>query len=560
MGAQPPRKTPLLYRVEQQNSIRDGALRYCAYQGRTKTSVSLDAWDQQYGAPNGFANQWAPVTREWANLALFRSDLVAQSSTDGVFAASRAADGDWRSGGGNSVSRTQSEANPWWQIDLGSPQDIAKVRIYGRDDACAILICAPLADVRVFVSDTDPRSISNDPAGLQADSRVKSFVLNGGLGALTNVRTLQANNVPTRGRFLRVQRAGTGVLALGEVQVYGSNQIDPNRYPMEARDTTANDGVFEVRVYNPRSSELNKFAWVLMRGNLRWQASNTGPLNGVKVGNGGTLVTWSLQRDYSTEHSTSTSSGNTYRVGAEFDVAASFGAKVTAGGAYEFSTSFDQTETRSTGTGNGLELGGEIAGFPTSDQRPLACEYGFKPFYYEVTNEASSGYAHAYLTLDYLVPESLPDRTKDFSGCRGTDQPNPSEPQFAINFPNGAPGSSFVLNAQSFSASSRATISIQEPGATAFRDLVELRMNNAGALVFVLATAGNAPLGQYRVRITVDQPGALVAATQTRDATFTLASDAPPRTEQPPNTPTVTLLPSGQVKLTRYVFLPATGR
>lgn len=169
------------YAVEQQGNPLDGTLRYCAYQSRTRTSVSLDAWDQQYAAPTKNPNQWAPVTREWANLTLFRSDLALQSSTDGAFAASRAADGDWRTGGGTSVSRTNSEANPWWQIDLGSVQDVTKVRIYSRDAACAVAVCPPLADLRVFLSDVDPQTISNDPAALQADSRVKSFVLPGGL-------------------------------------------------------------------------------------------------------------------------------------------------------------------------------------------------------------------------------------------------------------------------------------------------------------------------------------------------------------------------------------------
>ncbi|MBC8161114.1 MAG: discoidin domain-containing protein [Roseiflexaceae bacterium] len=554
-----PRYNCYNYQVEQQGSVRDGALRYCAYQGRTRTSVSLDAWDQQYGAPSSFANQWAPVAREWANLTLFRSENAAQSSSDGGFVASRAADGDWRSGGGASVSRTQSEANPWWQIDLGSVQDITKVRIYGRDDACSTSICTPQADLRVFLSDVDPRTIANDPAALQADSRVKSFVLNGGLGELTNLRTLQANNTPTRGRFVRVQRAGSGVLALNEVQVYGGNQIDPDRYPLDARDLTPNDGVFEVKLYNPRATG-DKLAWVLMHGNLRWQASNNGPLNNVKVGNGGTLVTWSLQRDYATEHSIDTSSSNTYRVGAEFDVAAGVGAKITAGGAYEFSTTFAQSQTRSTGTSNGLELGGEIGGFPTSDQRPLECEYTFKPFYYDVIDQASSGYQHAYLTLDYLVPDDLLNRADNLGGCRASDAQPPVEPAFTVNYPTGAAGSRFVLNAQNFSANSRAVLAIQEPGATTFRELATLQMNNAGALVFVLATATGVPLGQYNVRITVDTPGVRVAASQTREAAFVLAGDAPPRTDQPLNTPTITLGPGGQVTVTRYLFLPALSR
>lgn len=87
-------------------------------------------------------------------------------------------------------------------------------------------------------------------------------------------------------------------------------------------------------------------------------------------------------------------------------------------------------------------------------------------------------------------------------------------------------------------------------------------MNSAGALVFVIATTNNTPIGDYRVRITVDAAnaarGAAPAAAQTREATFTLASTAPARSDVPPNTLVVTVAPGVTPTVTRSTFLPIT--
>jgi hypothetical protein len=46
-------------------------------------------------------------------------------------------------------------------------------------------------------------------------------------------------------------------------------RIDPNRYPLDLRDTTPHDGSFDVRLYNPyHTSQSDQYVWVKTRGNL----------------------------------------------------------------------------------------------------------------------------------------------------------------------------------------------------------------------------------------------------------------------------------------------------
>jgi hypothetical protein len=55
------------------------------------------------------------------------NDTEASRANDGK------TDGNYEAG---SVSHTNEEANPWWLLDLGSPQDIGKLVIHNRADCC----------------------------------------------------------------------------------------------------------------------------------------------------------------------------------------------------------------------------------------------------------------------------------------------------------------------------------------------------------------------------------------------------------------------------------------
>ena len=81
--------------------------------------------------------------------------------------AALAADGD--TSGLVTYTLTTDEASSWWQIDLGSSQDIGKVRVWNRDKkSCPGQACAQeLTDFHVFLSDVD--FSAGPPTGL-ADS------------------------------------------------------------------------------------------------------------------------------------------------------------------------------------------------------------------------------------------------------------------------------------------------------------------------------------------------------------------------------------------------------
>ncbi len=133
---------------------------------------------------------------------------VSQSSTGFSGVATRAVDGNtsgvYRQG---SVTHTNNEAQPWWQVDLGESGSISTVEIWNRTDCCT----ARLSDVVVFVSDTDMtgRSI----AELQADPTVTTISIDGPLAANTEL------GAQTTGQFVRVQLRGTNPLSLAEVIV-----------------------------------------------------------------------------------------------------------------------------------------------------------------------------------------------------------------------------------------------------------------------------------------------------------------------------------------------------
>lgn len=60
-----------------------------------------------------------------------------QSSSRPGIASSRAVDGDTRMNwGSSSCIHTNSEANPWWEVDLGAKTATAKLNIYPRSDCC----------------------------------------------------------------------------------------------------------------------------------------------------------------------------------------------------------------------------------------------------------------------------------------------------------------------------------------------------------------------------------------------------------------------------------------
>ncbi len=146
--------------------------------------------DNNGGNNNGGSNSGA-------NLAAGRSAF--QSSTfqnNNNFAASRAVDTN-----GSSFNHTNSQNNPWWEVDLGSSQNISSVRITNRGDCCANRLNN--FDIRIF-----------DRRG---GNQIQSVFVSGQPSA--NGTSYDVN---ATGRVVRIQLRGNNrILHMDNVEVFG---------------------------------------------------------------------------------------------------------------------------------------------------------------------------------------------------------------------------------------------------------------------------------------------------------------------------------------------------
>ncbi len=109
-----------------------------------------------------------------------------------------------------SVTATNLDPNPWWQLDLGASSLINSIVVWNRTDCCG----SRLNDYWVFVSDT-PFLPTDTPATLQFRP-----------GTFSSHQTTAPNpatiiTAATQGRYVRVQLTGANYLSLAEVQVFG---------------------------------------------------------------------------------------------------------------------------------------------------------------------------------------------------------------------------------------------------------------------------------------------------------------------------------------------------
>jgi hypothetical protein len=236
---------------------------------------------------------------------------------------------------------------------------------------------------------------------------------------VTTILTARRNAVnpdqplPIKGRYVRVQLRDPGVLSLAEVQVFGPNHVDPDRYPRAVRDTVKGDDWFEAEVYN---SQSQMWQWKRVRGNLMWTPP-AGKLDNKTVGPGTIPTSWSLEQEAADSRTTGTAYSYSSQVGMELDVESGLVAQVIAGGGYEKSRGITQEESQTVTIGQSFEIGGSVEGF--SDFQLDECEYKFRPFYYETSEESSFGFTHRFVAVDYTVPDTL-NRAADLGKCRST--------------------------------------------------------------------------------------------------------------------------------------------
>jgi fibro-slime domain-containing protein len=136
---------------------------------------------------------------ETKNLALGKP--TSQSSTAYNGLSSRAVDGN-TSGrySDSSVTHTNSEAAPWWRVDLGGANSVGSVVLFNRTDCCG----ERLSNFNVDYLD-------------QSGKVIATKLYAGAAPAQTTI-ALAAQNVYS----VRVRLNGTNALSLAEVQVFGS--------------------------------------------------------------------------------------------------------------------------------------------------------------------------------------------------------------------------------------------------------------------------------------------------------------------------------------------------
>jgi len=140
--------------------------------------------------------------------AASQSSTLTPGQTDASKAVDGNADGSYPDG---SLTHTNLDSNPWWQVDLGSSASISSIVVWNRTDCCG----NRLTDFWVFVSDT-PFLSSDTPASLQ--SRAATFSSH-----QTSMPNPSSSIVISgaQGRYVRIQLSSAGYLSLAEVQVFG---------------------------------------------------------------------------------------------------------------------------------------------------------------------------------------------------------------------------------------------------------------------------------------------------------------------------------------------------
>jgi hypothetical protein len=150
---------------------------------------------------------------------LAQGKAATQSSTFPGYAtdgAAAAVDGNTDGNFGNgSVTATNFDTYPWWQVDLGSSAIVNAIVVWNRTDCCG----SRLNDYWVFVSET-PFLATDTPFSLQ--NRAGTFASHRTVAP--NPSTIITASGGAQGRYVRVQlgAGATNILSLAEVQVFGT--------------------------------------------------------------------------------------------------------------------------------------------------------------------------------------------------------------------------------------------------------------------------------------------------------------------------------------------------
>ncbi|MDO3695696.1 PQQ-dependent sugar dehydrogenase [Wenyingzhuangia sp. chi5] len=156
------------------------------------------------------------VTSQSVNLTNSKTAVQSSVSSQGGeanLAIDGNTNGDFYSG---SVTQTNNETNPWWQIDLESKTNISLIQIFNRTDSFS----ERLTNFYVFISDSD---LSGQTfSEILVDCNVQQFYVSELAGSSINIPK------EISGHYVRIQLAGTGILSLAEVNIFSSILINTN--------------------------------------------------------------------------------------------------------------------------------------------------------------------------------------------------------------------------------------------------------------------------------------------------------------------------------------------
>ena len=161
-----------------------------------------------------------------------------QSSTRFGGVAARAIDENTNGVYNNrSVTHTNTEAAPWWDLDLDSDRDIDTITVWNRTDLCCV---NRLDDFHLFTSSTPFPNTGNNIVDLITilnDPDVFKYQHSGSVDTNTTVPVVESN------RYVRIQLPGVNrILSLAEVQV---NSCLPGIEAAKA-----------IEVYDPANTDL----------------------------------------------------------------------------------------------------------------------------------------------------------------------------------------------------------------------------------------------------------------------------------------------------------------
>lgn len=188
---------------------------------------------------------------QFSNLSLGKT--TQQSSLYTPFGPDRANDGI-----PNNYSHTLNEANAWWEIDLGSVQNIDHINLANRTNCCQ----DRLNDYHVLISD-EPFSSQNLTATLN-QTGVSDFH---DPGYTEGTRRIPVSRT---GRYVRVQLSGSNYLQLAEVEIMGCAPesiqdfncppIDFSATPFESYSSNQDFGIVQVQS-GDKTIRLANNAW-----------------------------------------------------------------------------------------------------------------------------------------------------------------------------------------------------------------------------------------------------------------------------------------------------------